>query len=74
MGLGESYVGETKRPLAVRIKEHQKHTRLGETTRSGIAEHVWTSNTELSGQKLRCYIQGTTLAKTKIRGNCFHRK
>ena len=40
---GESYVGETKRPLAVRIKEHQKHTRLGETTRSGIAEHVWTN-------------------------------
>jgi predicted GIY-YIG superfamily endonuclease/uncharacterized protein (UPF0335 family) len=40
---GSSYIGETKRPLEVRIKEHFKCTQLGDTAKSGIAEHVWTN-------------------------------
>ena len=35
------YIGETKRPLDVRIKEHRTHTQKGETSRSGIADHAW---------------------------------
>ncbi|XP_074026671.1 uncharacterized protein [Leptinotarsa decemlineata] len=38
---GESYIGETKRPLKVRIAEHNKHSQRGETSKSGVAEHVW---------------------------------
>lgn len=38
---GEVYIGETKRPLDIRVKEHKTHTERGETSRSGIAEHSW---------------------------------
>ena len=38
---GKSYIGETMRPLEVRVKEHQKHTLRGETDRSGAADHAW---------------------------------
>ena len=40
---GDSYIGETKRPLEVRVQEHQKYTRMGETSRSGLAEHARTN-------------------------------
>ncbi|XP_074030332.1 uncharacterized protein [Leptinotarsa decemlineata] len=39
---GKSYIGATKRPLNIRIAEHKKHTQRGETSKSGIADHVWT--------------------------------
>ncbi|XP_074026482.1 uncharacterized protein [Leptinotarsa decemlineata] len=39
---GKSYIGETKRPSNVRTAEHKKHTQRGETSKSGIADHVWT--------------------------------
>src|SRR5579872_4165178 len=35
------YIGETKRPLDIIINEHKSCTQKGETSRSGIAEHVW---------------------------------
>ena len=38
---GKSYIGETKRPLAVKTKEHKTSTQRGETAKSGIAQHVW---------------------------------
>jgi predicted GIY-YIG superfamily endonuclease len=41
---GESYIGETKRPFNVRLQEHKKHTYRGETSRSGIADHVWSKH------------------------------
>ena len=34
------YIGETRRTVAQRIKEHQADTRLGHTERSAIAEHI----------------------------------
>ena len=34
------YVGETKRAIAVRKKEHQDAIRLGQTLKSAIAEHA----------------------------------
>ena len=41
---GQWYIGETKRVLETRLKEHQAATRRGETGKSAIAEHVWTNN------------------------------
>ena len=38
---GQKYIGETKRALEMRLKEHQAATRRGETEKSAIAEHAW---------------------------------
>ena len=38
---GQNYIGETKRNLEARLKEHQTATRQGETNKSAIAEHAW---------------------------------
>ena len=38
---GRVYIGETKRALETRIKEHKTATRRGETMKSAIAEHAW---------------------------------
>ena len=39
---GKQYIGETKRTLGTRIKEHQTATKRGENEKSAIAEHAWT--------------------------------
>ena len=39
-GCGIEYIGETKRTLATRLKEHQSTTRCGEVGISAIAEHT----------------------------------
>ena len=36
----DEYVGETKRALSVRKKEHSDAIRLGQCSKSAIAEHV----------------------------------
>ena len=38
---GQSYIGETLRPLETRIKEHRNNTLKGETEKSGAADHAW---------------------------------
>ena len=38
----KEYIGETKRALGTRIKEHQSATRKREIEKSAIAEHAWT--------------------------------
>ena len=40
-GYGMEYIGEAKRTLATRLKEHQSATRRGEVEKSAIAEHAW---------------------------------
>ncbi|KAJ8938837.1 hypothetical protein NQ318_019012 [Aromia moschata] len=40
---GKNYIGQTGRSIQCRIKEHQGHTRLGNTDKSAIAEHVHTN-------------------------------
>ena len=37
---GPKYIGETKRALGTRLKEHQAATRRGETEKSAITEHA----------------------------------
>ena len=38
---GNEYIGETKRALGTRLKEHQTATRRGEVEKSATAEHAW---------------------------------
>ena len=37
---GEQYIGQTKRPLKVRLSEHQAATRKGKKEHSALAEHA----------------------------------
>ena len=39
-GCGDQYIGQTKRPLQVRIKEHKRSTVNGQTEKSALAEHA----------------------------------
>lgn len=36
----EEYIGETRRALAVRVREHKDATRLDQSSKSAVAEHV----------------------------------
>ena len=38
---GKVYIGETKRRLETRLKEHKEACVKGQTTKSAIAEHAW---------------------------------
>ena len=38
---GQNYIGETKRNLEARLKEHQTATRRGKMDKLAIAEHAW---------------------------------
>ena len=38
---GRQYIGETKRPFNVRLKEHISNVRKGNTKESRIADHAW---------------------------------
>ena len=39
-----TYMGEMKRPLTVRNEEHKKAVIKGETHKSKLAEHIWSTN------------------------------
>ena len=53
---GEQYIGQTKRPLRVRVSEHRRATRKGEKQHSALAEHacneghdpLWDEGTKLA--------------------------
>jgi len=38
-----SYIGETKRPLETRLREHKAAIKRGEVLMSAVAEHAWTN-------------------------------
>ena len=48
---GKVYIGETKRALGTRIKEHQSACRLQQTEKSAIAEHAWVPATVSTGEE-----------------------
>jgi hypothetical protein len=47
------YIGETKRPLKVRIKEHQRNTKNGETVKSKLANHAWENNHKFNWEEAK---------------------
>ncbi|KAJ8944003.1 hypothetical protein NQ318_021718 [Aromia moschata] len=50
---GKSYIGQTGRSIQCRIKEYQRHTRLGNTDKSAIAEHVHTNENHKIDYEIR---------------------
>ena len=50
---GKKYIGETSRPLAVRLKEHAEAVKRLEVNKNAIAEYVATSNAKPLWEKSR---------------------
>lgn len=44
---GAVYVGETRRTVSTRLKEHMRHTKNCETDKSAIAEHSCTTSHQI---------------------------
>jgi len=47
---GQVYIGQTGRSIATRIKEHNRHIRLGQPDKSAVAEHRFNHNRVLKFQ------------------------
>ena len=63
---GESYIGETLRPLETRIAEHKKCCREGDS-RSGVAEHMWSKQHDIRWNETRVIDTETGWTKRKIK-------
>ena len=46
-GCNSAYIGQTKRLLGVRLKEHQKAVFTGDSEKSALAEHVLKTGHEI---------------------------
>lgn len=60
------YIGETKRPLNIRIKEHKNNVRLGLVDKSKIAEHIWSENHKFNWEEAKIIHRESNLYKRKI--------
>lgn len=38
---GESYIGQTGQLVSIRISEHRRDVKLGQTDKSAVAQHCW---------------------------------
>ena len=68
---GKVYVGETKRALSVRIKEHQDAVRLGHTDKSALAEHAWTACHRIDWEATQIVDTATRLSELLVK-EAFH--
>jgi hypothetical protein len=50
---GRSYIGETGRPLAVRIREHKYNLKQGLLEKSKLAQHAYEEDHRVSWDKAR---------------------
>ena len=63
---GESYIGETLRPLETRIAEHKRCCREGNSS-SGVAEHMWSKQHDIKWANVRILDSETGWTKRKIK-------
>ena len=50
---GRVYIGETKRALETRMKEHKAATRRGELEKSAITEHAWKHHHQVEWDEIK---------------------
>ena len=63
---GESYIGETLRPLEKRIAEHKKCCSEGDN-KSGVAEHMWSKHHDIKWAQTRIIDSESGWTKRKIK-------
>ena len=70
---GDFYVGETKRTLATRLKEHKAACRLGAFERSAVAEHAWQEGHEIDWNDVEILDTAKDLQERKVKESLYIR-
>ena len=70
---GDFYVGETKRTLATRIKEHKAACRLAAFERSAVAEHAWQEGHEINWDDVEILDNAKDLQERKVKESLYIR-
>lgn len=60
------YIGETKRPLEVRLKEHKNSLKNGETSSSKLAKHAWENDHNFKFKEAKIIHRETHYYKRKF--------
>lgn len=68
---GNVYIGETGRPLSIRIKEHKRNCKQGETDKSRLAEHAWSHSHKILFDKAEPIAKEPNVLKRKIKESAF---
>lgn len=69
---GETYVGETSRPLKVCLKEHKNNVIEGNTVSSKITVHVWEKDIGLFGRMWKSWITSISGWNANSRRPVYH--
>ena len=64
---GYHYIGETGLRLSTMVKQHKDAVRKGETEKSAIAEHVWTTQHTINWDNISVVDQDKDSIPRKIR-------
>jgi hypothetical protein len=67
------YVGETKRTLATRIKEHKAACRLAAFERSVVAEHAWQDGHKINWDDVEIIDKAKELQERKMKASLYIR-
>ncbi|KAJ8912526.1 hypothetical protein NQ315_014470 [Exocentrus adspersus] len=77
---GKHYIGETSRPLDVRVKEHKNYVRDYQVDRSHLAKHVWDNGHQINWKQASIIQKEPNFGKRKLKesaciklnvNNCF---
>lgn len=60
------YIGESKRPLKVRLNEHKRNTKNGETAKSKLAKHAWDNDHKFRWEEAKILHHETHYYKRKF--------
>ena len=66
-------MGETKRTLATRLKEHKAACRLGAFERSAVAEHAWQEGHEINWNDVEILDTARNLQERKVKESLYIR-
>ncbi|KAJ8921335.1 hypothetical protein NQ315_002949 [Exocentrus adspersus] len=64
---GKHYIGETSRPLDVRIKEHKNYVRNYQVDRSNLVQHVWDNHHQINWKEASIIQKEQNFGKRKLK-------
>ena len=64
---GKFYIGETSRPLNIRLNEHKSYFKKREFQKSKICQHAWDSGHKIKWNNSRILLKEVATKKIKIK-------